>query len=95
MTVAVIFGGLLPVMAGEGLGSDVMKRIAAPLVGGMLRRAPAILDELPLGSGLHYLLQAEAAEDFHRALMKRGRPRVDGRAPVPLDQHVPDAMRRQ
>jgi Cu(I)/Ag(I) efflux system membrane protein CusA/SilA len=36
MTVAVIVGGLLPVMAGEGLGSDVMKRIAAPLVGGML-----------------------------------------------------------
>jgi len=36
MTVAVIIGGLLPVMAGDGLGSDVMKRIAAPLVGGML-----------------------------------------------------------
>ena len=36
MTVAVIVGGLLPVMAGQGLGSDVMKRIAAPLVGGML-----------------------------------------------------------
>ncbi|MFI4891412.1 MAG: efflux RND transporter permease subunit [Steroidobacterales bacterium] len=36
MTVAVIVGGLLPVMAGGGLGSDVMKRIAAPLVGGML-----------------------------------------------------------
>ena len=35
-TLAVIVGGLLPVMAGEGLGSDVMKRIAAPLVGGML-----------------------------------------------------------
>jgi Cu(I)/Ag(I) efflux system membrane protein CusA/SilA len=36
MTVAVIVAGLLPVMLGEGLGSDVMKRIAAPLVGGML-----------------------------------------------------------
>ncbi|HEX7157348.1 MAG TPA: efflux RND transporter permease subunit, partial [Burkholderiaceae bacterium] len=36
MTVAVIVGGLLPVMLGDGLGADVMKRIAAPLVGGML-----------------------------------------------------------
>jgi Cu(I)/Ag(I) efflux system membrane protein CusA/SilA len=36
MTVAVIVGGLLPVMFSDGAGSDVMKRIAAPLVGGML-----------------------------------------------------------
>lgn len=36
MTVAVIVAGLLPVMLGDGLGTDVMKRIAAPLVGGML-----------------------------------------------------------
>jgi len=36
MTVAVIVAGLLPVMLGDGLGTDVMKRIAAPLIGGML-----------------------------------------------------------
>lgn len=36
MTVAVIVAGLMPVMLSEGAGSDVMKRIAAPLVGGML-----------------------------------------------------------
>ena len=36
MTVAVIVAGLLPVMFSDGAGSDVMKRIAAPLVGGML-----------------------------------------------------------
>jgi len=36
MTVAVIVAGLLPVMFSNGTGSDVMKRIAAPLVGGML-----------------------------------------------------------
>ncbi|MDP1644723.1 MAG: CusA/CzcA family heavy metal efflux RND transporter [Thiobacillus sp.] len=36
MTVAVIVAGLLPVMFSNGVGSDVMKRIAAPLVGGML-----------------------------------------------------------
>jgi Cu(I)/Ag(I) efflux system membrane protein CusA/SilA len=36
MTVTVIVAGLLPVMFSDGTGSDVMKRIAAPLVGGML-----------------------------------------------------------
>lgn len=36
MTVAVILAGLLPVLAGGGTGSEVMSRIAAPMVGGML-----------------------------------------------------------
>ncbi|MBI4666124.1 MAG: efflux RND transporter permease subunit [Nitrospinae bacterium] len=36
MTVTVIVAGLLPVMFSSGAGSDVMKRVAAPLVGGML-----------------------------------------------------------
>jgi Cu(I)/Ag(I) efflux system membrane protein CusA/SilA len=36
MTVAVIIAGLVPVMLGEGTGSEVMQRIAAPMVGGML-----------------------------------------------------------
>ena len=36
MTVAVILAGLLPIMFGEGTGSEVMQRIAAPMVGGML-----------------------------------------------------------
>ncbi len=36
MTVAVIFAGLLPIMWGSGTGSEVMQRIAAPMVGGMI-----------------------------------------------------------
>jgi copper/silver efflux system protein len=36
MTVAVILGGLLPIMWGAGTGSEVMQRIAAPMLGGML-----------------------------------------------------------
>jgi len=36
MTVSVIVAGLLPVMLSQGAGAEVMKRIAAPLVGGML-----------------------------------------------------------
>ena len=36
MTVAAIIAGLLPIMLGGGTGSEVMRRIAAPMVGGML-----------------------------------------------------------
>jgi len=36
MTVATIIAGLLPVLYGTGTGSEVMSRIAAPMVGGML-----------------------------------------------------------
>ncbi|MYM80879.1 CusA/CzcA family heavy metal efflux RND transporter [Duganella sp. FT50W] len=36
MTVAVIIAGLLPVMIGSGTGSELMQRIAAPMVGGMI-----------------------------------------------------------
>jgi Cu(I)/Ag(I) efflux system membrane protein CusA/SilA len=36
MTVAVIIAGLLPIMWGMGTGSEVMRRIAAPMVGGMI-----------------------------------------------------------
>lgn len=36
MTVAVILAGLLPIMFGTGAGSEVMQRIAAPMVGGMV-----------------------------------------------------------
>ena len=35
MTVATIMLGLLPVLYGSGTGSEVMSRIAAPMVGGM------------------------------------------------------------
>ncbi|MGQ0656260.1 MAG: efflux RND transporter permease subunit [Betaproteobacteria bacterium] len=36
MTVAVIVAGLIPIMWSEGAGSEVMQRIAAPMIGGML-----------------------------------------------------------
>ena len=36
MTVAVIIAGLVPIMLGTGTGSEVMQRIAAPMVGGMI-----------------------------------------------------------
>jgi len=36
MTVAVILAGLIPIMWSSGTGSEVMQRIAAPMVGGMI-----------------------------------------------------------
>ncbi|MGA0585515.1 efflux RND transporter permease subunit, partial [Dyella sp. KRB-257] len=36
MTVAVILAGLFPILLGHGAGSEVMQRIAAPMIGGML-----------------------------------------------------------
>ncbi len=36
MTIAVIIAGLLPIMWSHGAGADVMKRIAAPMVGGVI-----------------------------------------------------------
>jgi Cu(I)/Ag(I) efflux system membrane protein CusA/SilA len=36
MTAAVIIGGLLPILWSHGAGADVMKRIATPMVGGIV-----------------------------------------------------------
>jgi Cu(I)/Ag(I) efflux system membrane protein CusA/SilA len=36
MTICVIIAGLLPIMWSHGAGADVMKRIAAPMVGGVI-----------------------------------------------------------
>jgi len=36
MTICVIIAGLVPIMWSHGAGADVMKRIAAPMVGGVV-----------------------------------------------------------
>lgn len=47
MTVATIFFGLLPIMWGAGSGNDVMQKIAAPMVGGMVTAPILSLFVLP------------------------------------------------
>ena len=47
MTVFAIIGGLLPIMWGSGTGSEVMKRIAAPMVGGMVSATILTLIVIP------------------------------------------------
>lgn len=48
MTVAAIMGGLLPIMWTTGTGADVMKRIAAPMIGGMVSSTVLTLVVIPV-----------------------------------------------
>jgi len=47
MTVSAIIAGLLPIMLGGGTGSEVMRRIAAPMVGGMVSATILTLIVIP------------------------------------------------
>ena len=52
MTVSVIMGGLAPIFITEGLGSDVMRRIALPMLGGMVTTTILTLIVIPV---IYYL----------------------------------------
>ncbi len=52
MTASVIIAGLLPIMWSNGTGSDVMKRIAAPMVGGVIT---SVLMELLVYPAIYFL----------------------------------------
>lgn len=58
MTVVTIFAGLLPIMLGSGTGSEVMRRIAAPMVGGM---TSAVILTVVVIPALYYMLHAREA----------------------------------
>lgn len=47
MTVSATIGGLLPILLGSGTGSEIMSRIAAPMVGGMISAVLLVLLVLP------------------------------------------------
>ncbi len=73
MTFASTFAGLLPIMVGTGTGSEVMQRIAAPMVGGMVSTLVLTLVLLPavyllwqrrrLASGLEPAPRGRAGEN--------------------------------
>ena len=77
MTVAVILAGLLPIMWSTGTGAEVMQRIAAPMVGGMVT-AP--------------LLSMLVIPAAYR-LMQWGRLRRENTVPVQISGPVADASR--
>ena len=60
MTVAVVMAGLLPILIGSGTGSEVMTRIAAPMVGGMVT-AP-LLSMLVIPAAWYLARRPRAAE---------------------------------
>jgi Cu(I)/Ag(I) efflux system membrane protein CusA/SilA len=62
MTVAVIIAGLLPIMWGSGTGSEIMRRIACPMVGGMFT-AP-LLSMLVIPSVYHLLQRRSLARSL-------------------------------
>jgi Cu(I)/Ag(I) efflux system membrane protein CusA/SilA len=57
MTVTAIIGGLLPILWGHGTGASVMKRIAAPMVGGMLSATVLTLVVIPV---IYFIWQGRA-----------------------------------
>ncbi len=67
MTVTAIMAGLLPILWGTGTGSEVMSRIAAPMVGGMLSSTVLTLAVIP---AIYALLMQQRLE-------KRLKARVD------------------
>jgi copper/silver efflux system protein len=56
MTVSVIIAGLLPIFFTEGFGSDVMRRIALPMVGGMITTTILTLIVIP---SVYYLYESQ------------------------------------
>jgi len=48
MTVTAIMAGLIPIMWGHGTGSDVMRWIAAPMIGGMVSSTVLTLVVIPV-----------------------------------------------
>jgi len=68
MTVAVIIAGLAPIMFGSGTGSEVMQRIAAPMVGGMITAPLLSMFVVPAA----YML-------LHRRKAGAGRPAAGAR----------------
>ena len=68
MTVCVILAGLLPILFGHGAGSEVMSRIAAPMIGGMLT-APLL--SMLVVPAAYLLLRRRAPKPFPQTLNQR------------------------
>ncbi|MFK8258440.1 CusA/CzcA family heavy metal efflux RND transporter [Erwinia sp. AnSW2-5] len=61
MTVAVIIAGLLPILWGSGTGSEVMSRIAAPMIGGMITAPLLSMLIIPAACKLLWLRRHDSA----------------------------------
>jgi Cu(I)/Ag(I) efflux system membrane protein CusA/SilA len=71
MTVAVVLAGLIPIMVGHGAGSEVMQRIAAPMVGGMVTAPILSMFVIPAA---WFLLQRRRARRLDHARLPHAVP---------------------
>ena len=62
MTVATMAAGLLPLLWADGAGAEIMKRIAAPMIGGLLTSAFLTLEILPVVYTIWRFRQLREAE---------------------------------
>jgi Cu(I)/Ag(I) efflux system membrane protein CusA/SilA len=62
MTAAAIIAGLLPILYGTGTGSEVMSRIATPMVGGMVSAVVLTLLVVP---AVYYLWRSRAMRQHY------------------------------
>ncbi len=71
MTVLVLFFGLLPILIGHGAGSDVMKRIAAPMAGGIFT---SLIMELTIFPAIFYIIKKRKLKKEHALLEEETTP---------------------
>lgn len=64
MTVAVVMAGLVPILLGTGTGSEIMTRIAAPMVGGMVTAPLLSMLVIP---AVWYLVHRKRDARYHRS----------------------------
>jgi Cu(I)/Ag(I) efflux system membrane protein CusA/SilA len=69
MTVTVVMAALLPIMWSSGVGSDIMKPIAAPIIGGMITSTIHVLIVTPV---IFYMMKLRA--------LKKGTLKISGLA---------------
>jgi Cu(I)/Ag(I) efflux system membrane protein CusA/SilA len=74
MTVAVIIAGLVPIMIASGAGSEIMQRIAAPMVGGMITAPLLSMFVVPV---VYLLLRRRDLRIARAAVPARSRPHYE------------------
>ncbi len=79
MTVVAIMAGLLPILWSSGAGSEVMRRIAAPMVGGMISSTVLTLIVIP---ALYALVKEAGLRRAARSSMRRSEAAGAMRAPI-------------
>lgn len=75
MTVMTTMLGLLPILIGVGIGSDVMKRIAAPMVGGIIT---SFIMELTLFPAIFFIIKKKEVEQLSSSKSVNDTKQIEG-----------------